>query len=79
MNKPELLDLEVNTPDGRGSILVLYPKGVVVCLNTIACRQEMQGRKHGGEMHYFYPYDQVEIIKGQCNFTTRSTKNQSDQ
>lgn len=79
MNKPELLDLEVNTPDGRGSILALYPRGVEVCLNTIAYKQEMKGRKHGGEMHYFYPYDQVEIIKGQYNFIAKSTKNQSDQ
>lgn len=68
MNKPELLELEVNTPDGRGSILSLYPRGVVIHLNRKAANQEMKGRKHGAELHYFYPYEEVEIIKGQYNF-----------
>ncbi|HEX8278662.1 MAG TPA: hypothetical protein VF540_08195 [Segetibacter sp.] len=68
MNKPDLLELECNTPDGRGSILSLHPKGVVILLNRIEFKQEMKGRKHGAEMHYFYPYEDVEIIKGQYNF-----------
>ena len=67
MNKPELLGLEVNTPDGRGSILVLYPKGVEVHLNSKMPGQEMKGRRKE-ELHYFYPYEDVEIIKGQYNF-----------
>lgn len=68
MTKPELLDLECLTPDGRGSILSLHPRGVVIHLNSIGFQQEMKGRKHGGELHYFYEYEDVEIIKGQYNF-----------
>jgi hypothetical protein len=68
VNKPDLLELEVNTPDGRGSILSLHQRGVVILLNTIGHKQEMKGRKHGAEMHYFYPYEDVEIIKGRYNF-----------
>lgn len=68
MNKPELLELEVETPDGRGSILSLHQRGVVVVLNTIAYMQQMKGRKHGAEMHYFYAYEEVTIIKGQHAF-----------
>lgn len=65
MNKPELLDLEVNTPDGRGSILSLHNRGVVVSLNRLTHQQVCIGRDHGnGGLHRFYPYDQVEIIKG---------------
>lgn len=68
MEKPNIIDCEINTPDGRGSICALYPKGVEVVLNRIGFKQVMKGRKNGGEMHYFYPYDDVEIIKGQYNF-----------
>lgn len=68
MEKPNILGCEVNTPDGRGSILSLYNGGVVVYLNRKELNQEMKGREYGYELHYFYPYDQVEIIKGQYNF-----------
>lgn len=68
MNTPALLGLEVETPDGRGSILSLHNKGVVVHLNTIQPGQVMKGRMHGAQMHYFYQYSEVEIIKGRYNF-----------
>jgi hypothetical protein len=68
MNKPELLELEVNTPDGRGEILSLHPKGVTVLIHRKGHQQVMKGRQHGAELHYFYPYEDVEIIKGQYNF-----------
>jgi len=67
MNKPELIGLEVITPDGRGSILSLHNRGVVVYLNKKSYQQIMIGRQHGAELHYFYSYDEVEIIKGQYN------------
>ena len=68
MNKPDILGLEVNTPDGRGSILVLHNNRVVVHLNVIGYKQKMIGMKRGGEMHYAYKYEDVEIIKGQYAF-----------
>jgi hypothetical protein len=67
MEVPNILGLEVNTPDGRGSILTLHTRGVEVHLNCIMPGQVMKGRRKE-ELHYFYPYDQVEIIKGQYNF-----------
>src|SRR5690349_13686827 len=56
------IDAEVMTPDGRGSILVIYPKAIEVCLNIIEYKQVMKGRKGGGEMHYKYFYDQIKPI-----------------
>lgn len=55
-------DCPVMTPDGVGSVLVIYPKAVEVSLNTIAFKQEMKGRKGGGEMHYKYFYPDVKPI-----------------
>lgn len=68
MNKPNEIGCEVNTPDGRGSILSLHPRGVYIHLNVIKPNQVMIGRRKE-EMHYFYSYEQVEIIKGQYQFT----------
>ena len=69
MNNPELIGSEVNTPDGHsGSILSLHNKGVVVHINNMFPTDVMAGRKDGGELHYFYRYEQIEIIKGQYNF-----------
>lgn len=67
MEKPNLLGLEVNTPDGRGSILSLHQSGVTIHLNTIKSGQVMIGMRRE-ELHYFYNYEQVEIIKGRYNF-----------
>lgn len=67
MNIPELIGLEVNTPDGRGHILSLHSKRVMVLLNTILPGQQMKGHR-SGEMHFSYPYEEVEIIKGRQNF-----------
>lgn len=68
MKKPELIGLEVNSPDGRGSILALHSKGVVVHLNCKSPNQKMKGMRDNAELHYFYPYEEVEIIKGQYNY-----------
>lgn len=67
MTKPELLGLEVNTPDGRGSILSLHTRKVIVHLNRKMPNQEMKGLRRE-ELHYAYDYEDVEIIKGQYNF-----------
>jgi hypothetical protein len=50
------IDCDILTPDGLGSVLVIYPKVVEVCLNVIEYQQVMKGRKGGGEMHYKYFY-----------------------
>jgi hypothetical protein len=70
MNKPELIGLEVNTPDGhRGSILSLHNKGVVIHINRRFPMDVMAGRMYNSYcLHWFYRYDQIEIIKGQYNF-----------
>lgn len=73
MNKPEILGLEVLTPDGRGSILSLHHKRVTVRLNTIGHNQVMKGTKRE-EMNYSYEYEDVEIIKGQYCFNDERIK-----
>lgn len=67
MNKPEILGVEVLTPDGRGYILSLHHKRVTVCLNKIEHKQVMKGMRRE-TMHYSYEYKDVEIIKGQYCF-----------
>lgn len=67
MNVPDILGVEVITPDGRGSILSLHPRKVIVHLNKIECNQIMKGLKRN-ELHYAYDYGDVEIIKGQYCF-----------
>jgi len=67
MNKPDILGVEVLTPDGRGSILSLHQKRVIVHLNKISPNQIMKGERRE-EMHYAYKYEDVEIIKGQYCF-----------
>jgi hypothetical protein len=67
MQKCELIGLEVNTPDGRGCILSLHPKKVVVSINYIVLGQIMKGIKRD-QMHYAYNYEDVEIIKGRYAF-----------
>ena len=67
MNVPDILGVEVLTPDGRGSILSLHYKRVTVRLNTIRHNQVMKGTKRE-EMNYSYLYEDVEIIKGQYCF-----------
>jgi hypothetical protein len=64
MNIPDLLGVEVLTPDGRGSILSLHTKKVIIRLNKIGANQVMKGSKRE-EMNYSYDYNEVEIIKGQ--------------
>ena len=66
MNVPELLGIEVMTPDGRGSILTL---------NRIEHNQVMKGFKRE-EMNYAYDYADVEIIKGQYCFSDKRVKSQ---
>jgi hypothetical protein len=50
------IDCNIMTPDGLGSVLVIYPKAVEVSLNKIVYQQVMKGRKGGSEMHYKYFY-----------------------
>ncbi len=73
MNKPEILGVEVLTPDGRGSILSLHHKRVTVRLNIIGHNQIMKGTKRE-EMNYSYEYEDVEIIKGQYCFNDERIK-----
>ena len=69
MNVPDILGVEVITPDGRGSILSLHPRRVIVHLNKIEFKQIMKGSQSGaGSMHFAYEYKDVEIIKGQYCF-----------
>lgn len=67
MNVPDLLGVEVLTPDGRGSILSLHTKRVIVHLNKIEQGQVMKGDRREA-LHYSYEYKDVEIIKGQYCF-----------
>ncbi len=79
MNVPDILGVEVITPDGRGSILTLSPGRVTVSLNKIAYKQIMKGRQSGlGSMHYSYEYKDVEIIKGQYCFNDERINSQYD-
>lgn len=71
MNVPEILGVEVMTPDGRGSVLSLHHGMVVVALNKIEFGQVMKGSQrtdYKGSMHYAYEYQDVEVIKGQYFF-----------
>jgi len=67
MNKPDILGLEVITPDGRGSILALHSNRIVVRLNCIKPGSLMKGFKRE-DMNYYYLYEEVEIIKGEPCF-----------
>ena len=67
MNVPDILGIEVLTPDGRGSILSLHPGRVIVHLNRKEANQIMKGERRE-ELHYAYKYEDVEIIKGQYCF-----------
>lgn len=67
MNVPDILGVEVITPDGRGSILSLHNRKVIVHIHTIQPNQVMKGDRRE-EMHYAYDYKDVEIIKGQYCF-----------
>jgi len=77
MNVPEILGVEVITPDGRGSILSLHNGRVIVHLNKIKHKQVMKGtdRSNGG-LHYAYKYEDVEIIKGQYCFNDKRIESQ---
>jgi hypothetical protein len=77
MNKPEILGVEVLTPDGRGSILTLHPNRVIVRLNKIEHNQVMKGNKRD-ELNYSYDYEDVEVIKGQYCFNDDRIKFQYD-
>lgn len=70
MNKPELLGLEVLTPDGRGHILSLHNKGVTVGLNILDPNNlpKVGILESKGGLHYFYKYEDVDIIKGRYCF-----------
>jgi len=70
MNVPDIIGVEVLTPDGRGSILTLHPNRVIVHLNKIEHNQVMKGSRRE-EMHYAYEYKDVEIIKGQYCFNDK--------
>lgn len=75
MNIPELIGVEVITPDGRGNILSLHSRRVVIHLNKIDHKQTMKGVQHGnGALHYAYEYKDVEIIKGQYCFNDERIK-----
>ena len=75
MNVPEILGVEVITPDGRGSILTLHPNTVIVRLNKIEYKQVMKGSKRD-EMNYAYVYKDVDVIKGQYCFNDERIKSQ---
>ena len=77
MNVPEILGIEVVTPDGRGSILSLHSGRVIVHLNKIEHKQIMKGidRSNGG-LHYAYKYEDVKIIKGQYCFNEKRINSQ---
>lgn len=75
MNVPDILGVEVLTPDGRGSVLSLHPKRVIVHLNRIMPNQVMKGDRRE-ELHYSYEYKDVEIIKGQYCFNVERIKSQ---
>jgi len=77
MNKPEILGIEVLTPDGRGNILSLHCKRVTVRLNVIKLNQIMKGTKRE-EMNYSYEYEDVDIIKGQYCFNDERINYQYD-
>ena len=72
MNIPDILGVEVITPDGRGEILSLHNGRVIVLLNKIQHKQVMKGsnRSNGG-LNYAYKYEDVEIIKGQYCFNDK--------
>jgi hypothetical protein len=67
MNIPDILGVEVLTPNGRGSILSLHSRRVIVHLNEINVNQ-VQRRE---ELHYSYKYADVTIIKGQYCFDNK--------
>lgn len=68
MNVPEILGVEVETPDGRGNILSLHKGRVIIHLNSIKHNQIMKGSIRNSALHYSYKYEDVKIIKGQYFF-----------
>lgn len=75
MNKPDILGVEVLTPDGLGSILSLDNKKVTVHLHKREYMQVMRGIKKD-ELHYAYNYEDVHIIKGQYCFDEKQIQYQ---
>ena len=78
MNVPDILGVEVLTPDGRGSILSLHPGRVIIHLNRKEPNQVMKGERRE-ELHYAYKYENVEIIKGQYCFDDNRINSQYEQ
>jgi len=78
MQVPDIIGVEVLTPDGRGSILTLHPKRVIVRLHKIEFNQKMKGDKRD-DLNYSYEYDKVEIIKGQYCFNEDRLKFQYEE
>lgn len=77
MNVPDILGVDVITPDGRGSVLCLHMRRVTVLIYTIERGQVMQGLQSGtGSMHYSYKYEDVEIIKGRYCFNEERIRQQ---
>lgn len=75
MNVPDILGVEVITPDGRGSILSLHHGRVIVHLNKVEHGQVMIGGvRDGGALHYSYKYEDVHIIKGKYYFNEDALK-----
>lgn len=73
MNRPNEFGCEVITPDGRGQILAMHGRGVVVGLNHIEFGQQLSGLDRGnGGRHRFYQYAEVHIIKGSYCFNDRA-------
>lgn len=73
MNVPDLIGIEVVTPDGRGSILSLHPKKVIVHLNKLMPNQYTKGIQREA-LQFAYDYEDVEIIKGQYCFNEERIK-----
>lgn len=65
------IDCPIMTPDGEGSVLVIYPKVVEVSLNIIKYQQVMKGRKGGGEMHYKYNYEDCQLLLSKLEDITK--------
>ena len=62
MNRPDILGIEVETPDGRGLITTLHYTRVTVTLNRIGPGQAMKGVRRGA-MNYSYPYQDVHAVE----------------
>lgn len=63
--------IDIMTPDGKGTLLSIYPKGIEAGLHIIKQGQVMKGRYSTAGMHYFYNYEDCQPLLSKLEDITK--------